>query len=154
MKSSDHNASPENDLALPPPREKAGNGNISHVFLQQYYIPQITLCQIKKETDSRIPQTAVPQKASSRFAFVAPFVVQTQRRIRPDHQHVEDVQEKNGWEKVYNPTKATVVYQKDWGDGYGDDWILCYPDKIIKISPAFEITDEDLKVIDEKLGSL
>lgn len=66
----------------------------------------------------------------------------------------KDVQEKNGWEKVYNPTKATVVYQKDWGDGYGDDWILCYPDKIIRISPAFEITDEDLKVIDEKLGSL
>lgn len=59
------------------------------------------------------------------------------------------------WREADNPTKAKKVYGKTYNYGFTDDWILCYPDRIVKVVSYFddELTDEDLKIIDEKLGS-
>ena len=48
-----------------------------------------------------------------------------------------------------------MIYRSIWNDEFTDDWILCYPDRIVKVVPYFddELNDKDLKIIDDKLGT-
>ena len=59
------------------------------------------------------------------------------------------------WRETDNPTRAKMIYRSIWNDEFTDDWILCYPDRIVKVVPYFddELNDKDLKIIDDKLGT-
>ena len=60
------------------------------------------------------------------------------------------------WKQIEPPAKASKAYRRSWDDEYVDELILCYPDRIVMVTPYFddELSEDDIRVIDEKLGSL
>lgn len=44
---------------------------------------------------------------------------------------------------------ADRVYQYYWDGIPDDDWILCYPDVIVRFTPYFELSEKDLKKVDQ-----
>ena len=51
--------------------------------------------------------------------------------------------------KLWN---AKTVYQKYTGDTPSEQYILCYDDIIVELTPGFELTDAQKPIVSEKLG--
>lgn len=50
------------------------------------------------------------------------------------------------------PWNANTVYQKYTGDVSSEQYILCYDDRIVELTPGFELTDEMKQIISAKLN--
>lgn len=50
------------------------------------------------------------------------------------------------------PWGAVEAYRNYWGDSYMNRYLLCYEDRIVEIRFDSEPTEEQMRIVTEKLG--